>query len=166
MLDFKERCSLNIFLDIKQWIILQLWRGNNTALQWLVTHDFKKFIQNVHTKKKNLKKLMDEYLKYKNIDNLRLIPLPRLNICQVQKNPGFWFKMVARIAATAWCSQHSSGNFLFYSTFSAILIIAVYIPLQANVKLAPEELHSTINNQLNTQLDAAVIVAGDSNHTN
>ncbi len=48
--------------------------------------------------------------------------------------------------------------------FSSILIIAVYIPPQANAKLALEELHTAINNQLNTQPETVMIVAGDFNH--
>lgn len=49
--------------------------------------------------------------------------------------------------------------------FTAILITAVYIPLHANAKIILEELHSTINNQLNAHQEGTVIVAGDFNHT-
>lgn len=54
--------------------------------------------------------------------------------------------------------------FYMLREFSAILITAVYIPLQANAKLALEKLYRTINNQLNAQPEAIVIVAGDFNH--
>jgi len=48
--------------------------------------------------------------------------------------------------------------------FTVILITAVYIPPQANAKLALEELHNTINSQLNAYPEAAVIIAVDFNH--
>uniref|UniRef100_A0A3B3I9A9 Reverse transcriptase domain-containing protein n=1 Tax=Oryzias latipes TaxID=8090 RepID=A0A3B3I9A9_ORYLA len=48
--------------------------------------------------------------------------------------------------------------------FCSILIIAVYIPPQANAKLALEELYCLISRQMNSNSEAAVIVAGDFNH--
>lgn len=45
----------------------------------------------------------------------------------------------------------------------AIVVMAVYLPPQANDKLELEKLHSIINTQLNACPDGALIVAGDSN---
>lgn len=51
------------------------------------------------------------------------------------------------------------------SVFTTIIIIAVYIPPQANAKLALERLHDSINKQLMVYLDSVMIVAGDFNNT-
>ncbi|KAI4881601.1 hypothetical protein NFI96_007439 [Prochilodus magdalenae] len=48
--------------------------------------------------------------------------------------------------------------------FSAVLLTAVYVPPQANAKLALSRLHDAINNQLSAHPDGVVIVAGDFNH--
>ncbi|KAK3559559.1 hypothetical protein QTP86_013724, partial [Hemibagrus guttatus] len=48
--------------------------------------------------------------------------------------------------------------------FTAILVTAVYIPPQANAKLALEELNEAIYSQVNAYPEGAVIVSGDFNH--
>ncbi|KAF7700486.1 hypothetical protein HF521_003444 [Silurus meridionalis] len=50
--------------------------------------------------------------------------------------------------------------------FSAIVVTAVYIPPDANAKLAMEELHAAISKQQSTHPEGAIIVAGDFNHSN
>ncbi len=47
---------------------------------------------------------------------------------------------------------------------SSVTIIAAYIPPRANARLALEELYCLISSQMNTNPEAAVIVAGDFNH--
>lgn len=47
---------------------------------------------------------------------------------------------------------------------SSVVIVATYIPLQANAKLALEELYCLISSNMNANPEAAVIVAGDFNH--
>uniref|UniRef100_A0A669BZP0 Reverse transcriptase domain-containing protein n=1 Tax=Oreochromis niloticus TaxID=8128 RepID=A0A669BZP0_ORENI len=49
---------------------------------------------------------------------------------------------------------------------TAITIIAVYVPPQANAKSAMKLLQPSINKQLTTHPDCAMIVAGDFNHAN
>lgn len=44
------------------------------------------------------------------------------------------------------------------------MIVVTYIPLRANAKLALEELYCLISSNMNTNPEAAVIVAGDFNH--
>ncbi|KAI4884175.1 hypothetical protein NFI96_007457 [Prochilodus magdalenae] len=79
-----------------------------------------------------------------------------------------------------WCTaadtieQHCSPDLEFLTLrcrpfflpreFSAVLLTAVYIPPQANAKLALSRLHDAINNQLSAHPDGVVIVAGDFNH--
>ena len=48
--------------------------------------------------------------------------------------------------------------------FSVFLNTAAYIPPHANAKLALEELHNSLNSQLNAHPDRVLIVAGDFNH--
>ncbi|KAI4889320.1 hypothetical protein NFI96_006060 [Prochilodus magdalenae] len=79
-----------------------------------------------------------------------------------------------------WCTaadtieQHCSPDLEFLTLrcrpfflpreFSAVLLTAVYVPPQANAKLALSRLHDAINNQLSAHPDSVVIVAGDFNH--
>uniref|UniRef100_A0A3B5QBX0 Reverse transcriptase domain-containing protein n=1 Tax=Xiphophorus maculatus TaxID=8083 RepID=A0A3B5QBX0_XIPMA len=80
----------------------------------------------------------------------------------------------------AWCTAtHSVGTFCspdleylavkcrpfkLVRELSSIVIVAVYIPPRANAKLALEELYCLISVQMNSNPEAAVIVAGDFNH--
>ncbi|KAK7944410.1 hypothetical protein WMY93_000138 [Mugilogobius chulae] len=50
--------------------------------------------------------------------------------------------------------------------FTSVTIVAVYVPPQANVKLAMEKLHHSINQQLSRQPDSFVVIAGDFNQAN
>ncbi|KAK3528504.1 hypothetical protein QTP70_000580 [Hemibagrus guttatus] len=50
--------------------------------------------------------------------------------------------------------------------FSAIVVTAAYIPLDANVKAAMEELHAAISKQQAAHPGGAIIVAVDFNHSN
>ena len=47
---------------------------------------------------------------------------------------------------------------------SSVMIVAAYIPPRANAKLALEELYCLISSNMNTNPEAAVILAGDFNH--
>lgn len=50
--------------------------------------------------------------------------------------------------------------------FTLTVITAVYVPPDANARLAMEELQSAISKQLTTHPEGAFIVAGDFNHSN
>ncbi len=50
--------------------------------------------------------------------------------------------------------------------FTAIVIVAVYIPLCVNAKDALRELYSAISEQQTNNLDGFFIIAGDFNHAN
>lgn len=50
--------------------------------------------------------------------------------------------------------------------FTSVVLTAVYVPPQANAKLAMEVLQCSINKQLTVHPDSVIIVAGDFNHAN
>ncbi|KAI5085844.1 hypothetical protein C0J45_23589, partial [Silurus meridionalis] len=50
--------------------------------------------------------------------------------------------------------------------FSAIVVTAVYIPPDANAKLAMEELHAASSKQQSAHPEGAIVVAGDFTHSN
>lgn len=82
----------------------------------------------------------------------------------------------------AWCTdsvitlRHCSPNLEFIMVkcttfylpreFTSTVFTAVYIPSDANAKLAIKELHAGISTQQSTHPDAAFIVASDLNHSN
>ena len=87
---------------------------------------------------------------------------------------------LARYIHNSWCTARNTiGKFcspdLEYLTvkyrpfklvreLSSVMIVVAYIPPQANVKLALEELYCLISSNMNAYPEAAVIMAGDFNH--
>lgn len=81
-----------------------------------------------------------------------------------------------------WCidssvlKSHSSADFEFLmikcqpfnlpGEFTAAVLTAVYVPLEANAKLAVKKLHVPISTQLKTHPDGAFVIVGDFNKSN
>lgn len=77
---------------------------------------------------------------------------------------------------SAIIKEHCSANleflmdkfrpFYLWREITSTIINAAYIPLDANAKLAMEELHADISKQQTVHPEAAFIVVGDFNHFN